>query len=177
MPTILSIALPRQRSKNRSMDARNKPESLNRGVMSLNTMPFFGKSGTSRTEARSFSTVSESIGANASGTIVQRQSGSLWQPCMNCKIVLATGVAGTVAEIANWARQPKIDCPSGALSSHCFYILLSRRGCAHRHRATCGSVPPDAIQFLRHRIGFHFPDGVLVDARPGVGTMPDYKPV
>src|SRR6516164_6667472 len=177
MPTTLSRFFPRHCSRNKSIDSRNKIGSFKTGVMSLNTIPFFGKSGTSRTAARSFSTVSESIGANASGTIVQRQSGSLWQPCMNCKIVLATGVAGTVAEIANWTRQPKIDCPSGALSSHCFYILLSRRGWAHRHRATCGSVPPDAIQFLRHRIGFHFPDGVLVDARPGVGTMPDYKPV
>jgi hypothetical protein len=36
-------------------------------VMSLNVMPFFGKSGTSRTAARSLSTVSEAIGANASG--------------------------------------------------------------------------------------------------------------
>jgi hypothetical protein len=35
-------------------------------VMSLNTMPFFGKSGTSRTAARSFSNV-EAIPANASG--------------------------------------------------------------------------------------------------------------
>jgi len=35
--------------------------------MSLNTMPFFGKSGTSRTAERSCSTVFEAIAANASG--------------------------------------------------------------------------------------------------------------
>jgi len=59
--------LPRQRSKNKSMDARNNTGSFKIGVMSLKAMPFFGKSDTSRTAARSFSTIPEAIGANASG--------------------------------------------------------------------------------------------------------------
>src|SRR5262245_18260273 len=67
IPTILSMFLPRQRSKNKSMDARNNTGSFKIGVMSLKAMPFFGKSDTSRTAARSFSTIPEAIGANASG--------------------------------------------------------------------------------------------------------------
>jgi hypothetical protein len=35
--------------------------------MSLKTIPFFGKSDTSRTAARSFSTIPDAIGANAIG--------------------------------------------------------------------------------------------------------------
>src|SRR5215468_5121087 len=79
--------------------------------------------------------------------------------------------------IANCKRQSKIGCPSGSLFSHCFDILFSRRGCAHRHRVACESVSPDAIQFRRNRTGVYFSDSVLVDSRPGVGTMPDYEPV
>jgi hypothetical protein len=49
------------------MDAWNKAGSLKTGVISLKTMPFFGKSGTSRTPPRSISSVSKAIAANASG--------------------------------------------------------------------------------------------------------------
>src|SRR6478672_10115380 len=45
----------------------NATTSFQTGVMSLNTMPFFGKSGTSRTAARSLPTIPEAIGANVAG--------------------------------------------------------------------------------------------------------------
>src|SRR5437870_4170798 len=64
------------------MEARNKPEWLKTGVMSLNTMPFFGKSGTSRTAARSLSMISEAIGANASGLQLNVNHDTVrWIPC------------------------------------------------------------------------------------------------
>src|SRR5438552_9983908 len=52
---------PRHWSKKRSIDARNNAWSLKIGVISLKTIPFFGKSETSRTPARNLSTESAII--------------------------------------------------------------------------------------------------------------------
>src|SRR5215472_6375946 len=137
IPTILSISLPRQRSKNRSIDARNKLGSLNTGVMSLNVMPFFGKSGTLRTAARSLSTVSEAIGANASGLYSNVNQRCYGKARLNGPIAIAPDLQSKcvrrwcfdpehgrgLCRIANWERQPTIGCPSGPLFSHCFNIL------------------------------------------------------
>src|SRR5262249_33634110 len=101
---------PRQRSKNRSIDARNNPGSLSTGVMSLNMMPFFGKSGTSRTAARSLSTVSEPIGANASGLYSNVNQRWLWQTAaannqlaivsdLQSRCLQDPGVCGNYAEL------------------------------------------------------------------------------
>ena len=81
------------------------------------------------------------------------------------------------ARLRIWGRRSKIDRLSGTLFSHCFDILFSRRGCAHRHRVAYGSVPPEAIQFLGHRTRFYFSDSFLVDSRPGIGTVSDHKPI
>src|SRR5262249_14123957 len=162
---------PRQRSKNRSIDARNKPGSLNTGVMSLNVMPFFGKSGTSRTAARSLSTVSEAIGANASGLYSNVNQSCDGKAPMNARPLHGRALS----RIANWERQPTIGSPSGPLFSHRFDILFSRCGCAHRHRVACESVSPDAVQFFRNRSRVCFSDSVLVDSRPAVGALSDHK--
>src|SRR6266568_4183950 len=52
MPTTLSIRSCCQRATNASITSRNSFPSERTGVMSLKTIPFFGKSGTSRIRAR-----------------------------------------------------------------------------------------------------------------------------
>ena len=65
-PDNLVDRFPRHCSRKRSTEARKSSPSFKIGVMSLKTIPFFGKSGTSRTPERSFSILSGAIGANAS---------------------------------------------------------------------------------------------------------------
>src|SRR5882724_778886 len=94
------------------------------------------------------------------------------------KAVKMTGRWGKChARLRIRGRRSKIDRPSGTLFSHCFDILFSRRGCAHRYRVAYGSVPPEAIQFPGHRTGFYFSDSFLVDSRPGVGALSHHEPI
>src|SRR5205085_12101685 len=69
MPTILSIPLLRNWCKKISTEERNSAPSFRIGVISLKTIPALGKSGTSRTAARSLESVSSAIaGADASAS-------------------------------------------------------------------------------------------------------------
>src|SRR5204863_2311191 len=83
-------------------------------------------------------------------------------------------VGGDYSKIAKFRRQLTMPCPGGTLFPYHFDSLFFRRSGAHRHRVARESVSPHAIQFLRHRARFYFSDSVLVDSRPGVGTVPDY---
>jgi len=69
------------------MEARKSAPSLRIGVMSLKTIPFFGKSGTSRTPARNFSIISKPIAAMLTGG--DERSTAAAQDCQHRRALLS----------------------------------------------------------------------------------------